>query len=79
MRRRFDVRPVGDAPALPREFTSHTAFSDTALKKLRKDALAYADECKRAGQDVKVTVRWTTFTAPGRGIVSVPTYTVKLK
>lgn len=78
IRRRFDVRPVGDAQ-VPREFTSYTAFSDRALKQLRKDAIEYADACKKEGLDVKVTVRWNTFTAPGKGVVQVPTYTVKLK
>lgn len=76
--RRLEVMPVGDGQ-LPREFTSYAAFSDRALKDIKKQAFAYAEQCRRDGQDVKVTVRWSTFTAPGRGIVSVPTYTVKLK
>jgi hypothetical protein len=79
MRRQLECAPVGDAVELPKEFTSHTAFSDRAIKALRAQAFAYAEECKKTGQDVKVTVRWNTFTAPGKGIVQVPTYTVKSK
>jgi hypothetical protein len=78
MLRSREVLPVGDGQ-LPREFTSHAAFSERALKLLKKQAFEYADECRKEGQEVKVTVRWSTFTAPGRGIVQVPTYTVKQK
>ena len=62
---------------LPKTFVDHGRVSDKAARELRAKAHAYADECLRAGKNVKVFVKWSTFTAPRTGIVSVPTYTVK--
>jgi len=62
---------------LPKTFFDYGRTSDKAARELRAKAHAYADECRKAGKTVKVFVKWSTFTAPRIGIVTVPTYTVK--
>ena len=64
---------------LPKVFQDYGRVSDKAARELKAKAFAYAEECRKAGKDVKVTVRWSTFTAPHIGVVTTPVYTVKLR
>jgi hypothetical protein len=64
---------LDDALGETRRFNTNGRRSNASILQAKKEALAYRDECRKAGIEMKVTVVWL----PPYGLDPLPTYTVQ--